>query len=55
VDPAGSCHDVPNLFVTGSSVFVTSGAVNPTNTLCALSLRTAELALAGRGDQRIPA
>jgi choline dehydrogenase-like flavoprotein len=55
VDPAGRCHDVPNLFVTGASVFVTSGAVNPTNTLCALSLRTAELALAGRSDQPVPA
>jgi choline dehydrogenase-like flavoprotein len=35
-------HDVPNLAVLGSSVFPTSGAVNPTYTIHALTLRTAE-------------
>jgi len=35
-------HDVPNLFVGGSGVFVTSAGVNPTLTIFALAYRTAE-------------
>jgi choline dehydrogenase-like flavoprotein len=35
-------HETKNLFVSGSSVFVTSGAANPTLTLTALSLRLAD-------------
>jgi len=35
-------HDVPNLFIGGSSVFVTSAGVNPTLTIFALAYRTAE-------------
>ena len=35
-------HGTTNLFVAGSSVFVTSGTANPTLTLTALSLRLAE-------------
>lgn len=38
----GQTHEVPNLFVLGSSLFPTSGAVNPTFTIHALTLRTAE-------------
>jgi choline dehydrogenase-like flavoprotein len=38
----GQTHDVGNLFVAGSSLFPTSGAVNPTFTIHALSLRSAE-------------
>lgn len=38
----GQTHDVENLFVMGSSVFPTSGGVNPTFTIHALTLRTAE-------------
>jgi len=41
VDPFGRCHDVPNLIIADGSVFVTSGGVNPTNTICALALRSA--------------
>jgi len=41
VNQWGQSHDVPNLFLVGGSVFVTSGGVNPTATLSALSLRTA--------------
>ena len=37
----GQAHDVPNLFVAGSSLFPTSGAVNPTFTLAALAHRSA--------------
>ena len=35
-------HDVPNLFIGGSSVFVTPAGVNPTLTIFALAYRTAE-------------
>jgi choline dehydrogenase-like flavoprotein len=38
----GQAHDVDNLFVAGSSLFPTSGAVNPTFTLTALALRSAD-------------
>jgi choline dehydrogenase-like flavoprotein len=41
----GQTHDVPNLFVAGSSLFPTSGGVNPTFTLSALALRSAEYLL----------
>jgi hypothetical protein len=55
VDRWGRCHDVANLFVVGSSVFVTAGAVNPTSTVCALSLRTAEHILRSRSAMPQPA
>ncbi len=42
VDRWGRAHDVPNLFLVDGSIFVTSGAVNPTSTLQALALRTAD-------------
>lgn len=51
VDPWGRCHDVPNLYVVGGSVFVTSAGVNPSPTIAALALRTAAAILAGRRDQ----
>ncbi len=41
-DSYGRCHDVNNLLVAGSSLFPTAGAVNPTYTIHALGLRTAE-------------
>jgi len=42
VDPWGQSHDVENLFIADGSVFVTAAAVNPTPTLQALALRTAD-------------
>ncbi|GAB6900428.1 FAD-dependent oxidoreductase [Kineosporia succinea] len=39
VDADARVHEVPNLFVAGSSVFPTGGSVNPTLTIVALSLR----------------
>jgi choline dehydrogenase-like flavoprotein len=42
VNPWGETHDVENLFIADGSVFVTAGAVNPTNTIVALALRTAD-------------
>jgi len=35
-------HDIPNLFICDASVFVTSGACNPTETIMAIAARTAE-------------
>jgi len=45
-DSVGRCHDVENLFIAGPGLFPSSGAVNPTYTLHALALRTAEHMLA---------
>jgi choline dehydrogenase-like flavoprotein len=42
VNKFGRSHDVPNLYIADSSVFVTSGAVNPTSTLQAVALWIAE-------------
>ncbi|MDE3100638.1 MAG: GMC family oxidoreductase [Chloroflexota bacterium] len=51
VDAHGRAHDVPNLYVVGGSVFVTSAGVNPSPTIAALALRTAARIVAGRRDQ----
>jgi len=42
VNDLGQSHDVPNLFVCDTSVFVTSAGVNPTLTAMALASRTAD-------------
>ena len=42
VDASCRSHDVKNLFIVDGSVFVTSGAANPTNTLQANALRVAD-------------
>ncbi|WP_459193891.1 GMC family oxidoreductase [Halosimplex sp. J119] len=42
VNPRLRTHDVANLSVASSSVFVTSGAMNPTLTIAALSLKAAD-------------
>lgn len=42
VNSFGQAHDIPNLFICDASIFVTSGAGNPTNTVMSLALRTAE-------------
>ena len=42
VDANCKIHSINNLFVAGSSCFTTSGAVNPTMTLVALSLRLSD-------------
>ena len=41
VDPFGRLHDVPNVVVADSSVFVTASGYGPTLTLVALALRAA--------------
>jgi choline dehydrogenase-like flavoprotein len=42
VNEWGRCHDVRNLFIVDGSIFVTAGAVNPTNTIQALALYIAD-------------
>jgi len=42
VDPTGRTHDLDNCWIASSSVFPTGGAVNPTLTIAALALRTAD-------------
>jgi choline dehydrogenase-like flavoprotein len=42
VNSYGQTHDIPNLYICDASIFVTSGAGNPTNTVMALAARTAE-------------
>lgn len=41
-DGFGRSHDIPNLFVAGSSLFATNAGVNPTFTLAAVALRTGD-------------
>ncbi|MGI9284529.1 MAG: GMC oxidoreductase, partial [Pseudomonadales bacterium] len=41
-DSYGRCHELDNLYIAGPGVFPSSGAVNPTFTIHALALRTAE-------------
>jgi len=52
VNAFGQIHDIRNLFVCDTSVFVTSAGVNPTLTALALAGRSADYiaAVAGRGD-----
>ena len=52
VDRWGQAHDADNLFVIDGSVFVTSGAVNPTPTIQAIALRTADYIARERQDLR---
>jgi len=42
VDRNCRCHDHPNLFIAGSSVFTTGSTATPTLTIAALSLRLAD-------------
>ncbi|HUN30624.1 MAG TPA: GMC family oxidoreductase [Trebonia sp.] len=46
-DPGGRVHGLDNVYVADGSVFVTSGARNPTNTIMAVALRNMR-ALTGR-------
>ncbi len=51
VDAYGRCHDVPNLWIVDGSTWPTSAAVNPTATITALALRSAERLVAQGRDQ----
>ena len=50
VDPDCRVHGVDNLFIAGSSVFPSGGVVNPTLTICALSVRLAHHIKAQKGN-----
>ena len=50
VNAYGQTHDVDNLFIVDGSVFVTSAGVNPTPTIQALALRTADFICNERTD-----
>ncbi len=52
VDRWGRTHDVPNLFISDGSVFVTGAAVNPALTISALATRISEAVVTGfaRGE-----
>ncbi len=52
VDANCQSHDADNLFVIDGSVFVTGGGVNPTPTIQALALRTADYIKRERDDLR---
>jgi choline dehydrogenase-like flavoprotein len=53
VDGWGLAHDVPNLAIVDGSTMPTSGAVNPTATITAMALRTAEYLVANARWQEI--
>ncbi len=50
VDADGRSHDIPNLYIADNSTFPSALSVNPALTIMALSLRTADRFLAGRGS-----
>ena len=47
----GRSHEIANLAIADGSVFVTSGAVNPTPTIQALALRMADAIAARLGRE----
>jgi gluconate 2-dehydrogenase alpha chain len=55
VDPDGRMHQLDNVYVADGSVFVTSGACNPTNTIMAVALRTARGLAGTRQSSPAPA
>jgi choline dehydrogenase-like flavoprotein len=55
VDPMGITHDIRNLSIADGSIFVTSGAANPTSTICALALRIARNLAVMINNERRPA
>jgi choline dehydrogenase-like flavoprotein len=55
VDRWGRAHDVGNLYVLDGSVFVTSGPMAPTATICANALRCTERLIERAPHQKTPA
>ena len=47
VDHSGRCHDHPNLWIAGTSVFPTNGCANPTLSAVATALITVDAIVAG--------
>ncbi len=55
VDGWGRTHDVPNLFVFDGSTWPTSAGMNPTATIMAMALRSAEKLIADRRELEVAA
>lgn len=55
LDRWGRAHDCANLWVGGGSPFVTGAGLNPTSTIMALALRTADQILATRKSAQVAA
>ena len=55
VDQYGRAHDVPNLYLYGASTFPTSSGLNPTSTIAAVALRSAEHLAKNARLQEVPA
>jgi choline dehydrogenase-like flavoprotein len=55
VDGFGRSHDVPNLFVFDGSTWPTSSGMNPTATIAAMALRSAEHLIESRRTLRVAA
>jgi choline dehydrogenase-like flavoprotein len=55
VDRWGAAHDVRNLYIVDGSVFVTSGPMAPTATICANALRCTDRLIQQAGLQPTPA
>lgn len=53
VDGFGRAHDVPTLFVFDGSTWPTSSGMNPTATIMAMALRSAEHLIATRREQAV--
>jgi choline dehydrogenase-like flavoprotein len=53
VDGYGRCHDIPNLYLLDGSTWPTSAGVNPTATIVAMALRSAEHMVASRAAQEV--
>jgi len=50
VNEWGQAHDIDNVFIVDGSVLITGGAVNPTPTIQALALRTADYIVRERSE-----
>jgi choline dehydrogenase-like flavoprotein len=55
VDGWGRCHDVPNLFIVDGSTWPTSSGMNPTATIAAMALRSAEHLIESRRTMEVAA
>jgi choline dehydrogenase-like flavoprotein len=55
VDAWGRTHDIPNLYIFDGSIWPTSSGMNPTATIAAMALRSAEHLVERRRDQETPA
>jgi choline dehydrogenase-like flavoprotein len=55
VDGFGRSHDIPNLFIFDGSTWPTSSGMNPTATIAAMALRSAEHLIEARRELAVAA